>query len=320
MLNQLIVTIPQPQPTLALDQLIAQNDVFGYFAAFLVSCKVEGLLPASIQAYRCLAGEFVKYLSRVGVSDPRQITASHVRMFILLKQQTCNSVSVHTYYRHAKRFINWMVNEGILEKSPMVTIKPPRMAQTMVKPFNVTDLRTLLALCDSETFLGTRNKAIILLFVDTGLRLAELTNIALADIDFDRGIIKVLGKGARERVVHISQNTQKAIFKYLMKRTDKLPWLWLNTERNKLEYWGVVQMVKKLGQKATLKGVRCSPHTFRHTAATLALENGALEFEVQSMLGHSTLAMTRRYVSSINSEKAAEAHHRFSPVKNLNLA
>jgi integrase len=79
-------------------------------------------------------------------------------------------------------------------------------------------------------------------------------------------------------------------------------------------------MVKKLGQKANLKGVRCSPHTFRHTAATLSLENGALEFEVQSMLGHSTLNMTRRYVSSLNSENAAKAHERFSPVRKLDLS
>ena len=226
MLDQLILTIPQPRPTLALDQLIARNDVLGYFAAFLVSCKVEGLLPASINSYKGLAGEFVKYLARVGVSDPKQITASHVRMFILLKQQTCNAVSVHTYYRHTKRFINWMVSEGILEKSPMTTIKPPRMPKTMVKPFDVTYLRTLLTLCDSETFLGARNKAIILLFVDTGLRLAELTNIQLVDIDFDRGIIKVMGKGARENRSY-EQNTEKGIFKYLMKRTDKLPGFWV---------------------------------------------------------------------------------------------
>ena len=82
---------------------------------------------------------------------------------------------------------------------------------------------------------------------------------------------------------------------------------------------GIFQVVKKLGRLANLEGVRCSPHTFRHTAATLALENGALEFEVQAMLGHSTLTMTRRYVSSLNSEKAAEAHKRFSPVRNLKL-
>jgi integrase/recombinase XerC len=147
-------------------------------------------------------------------------------MFILLKQQTCNPVSIHSYYRHTKRFINWMVSEGILEKSPMTTIKPPRMPKTMVKPFDVTDLRTLLSLCDSETFLGARNKAIILLFVDTGLRLAELTNIQLVDIDFDRGIIKVMGKGARENRSY-EQNTEKGIFKYLMKRTDKLPGFWV---------------------------------------------------------------------------------------------
>jgi len=78
-------------------------------------------------------------------------------------------------------------------------------------------------------------------------------------------------------------------------------------------------MIIRLGQRAGLKNVRCSPHTFRHTAATMCLDNGAGEFEVQAMLGHSTHAMTRRYVASLNSEKAAEAHKRFSPVEHLKL-
>ena len=78
-------------------------------------------------------------------------------------------------------------------------------------------------------------------------------------------------------------------------------------------------MIRKLGKLAGLKNVRCSPHTFRHTAATMSLDNGAGEFEVQAMLGHSTLTMTRRYVASLNSEKAAEAHKRFSPVERLKL-
>ena len=319
MSNQLIVSYPQAQATLALDQLIARADLRGYFSAFLITCKVEGLTPASIRAYRGLAGQLVKYLTRNGISDPKQITATHIRLFILEKQKTCQPVSIHSYYRHTKRFFNWMVAEGILEKSLMINIKPPKVPRSMIKPFHVEDLRRMLFLCEDQKFIGARNKAIILLFVDTGLRLSELVRINLNDIDFDHGIIKVMGKSARERVVHMGQRTEKAMLKYMLKRDDNQPCLWLTEERTPLKKWGLVQMIRVLGQRAELKNVRCSAHTFRHTAATLALENGALEFEVQAMLGHSTLAMTRRYVSSLNSEKAAEAHKRFSPVQNLKL-
>jgi len=78
-------------------------------------------------------------------------------------------------------------------------------------------------------------------------------------------------------------------------------------------------MIGRLGKRDGLENARCSTHTFRHTAATMCLQNGAREFEVQAMLGHSMLTMTRRYVASLNSEKAAQAHKRFSPVERLKL-
>ncbi len=323
MLNHLIVSIPQaqdvPAKNLLISQCTANSTLAAYFKAFLVACRVEGLSPHTIRSYHCLINPFIKYLETYGVVEPAQITAFHIRAFILLKQETCNATSIHTYYRQIKTFINWLVKEEVLPKSPMRTIKPPRTPRTLIQPFSPDDLRSLLSFCQDNTLLGLRNKAIILLFVDTGLRLAELTHIALSDINFERGVIKVMGKGARERIVHMGCNTQRAVLKYLMKRTDNLPCLWVTERQTPLRQWAVVQAIRILGRKANLKNVRCSAHTFRHTAATLALENGALEFEVQAMLGHSTLDMTRRYASSINSEKAAFAHKRFSPVQNLNL-
>ena len=128
-----------------------------------------------------------------------------------------------------------------------------------------------------------------------------------------------MGKGAKERVVPIQQRTQKAILRYLLMRNDTHRCLWVSEERQPLTLWGIQLMIRTLGKRAGLKNVRCSPHTFRHTSATLMLDSGAGEFEVQAILGHSTLAMTRRYVVSLNSEKAAEAHKRFSPVEHLKL-
>ncbi len=137
--------------------------------------------------------------------------------------------------------------------------------------------------------------------------------------DFTQGIIKVHGKGAKERVVAIQPRTQKILLRYLLSRNDGHRCVWVSEERRPLTHWGIENMVQQLGKRAQLQNVRCSPHTFRHTSATMCLQNGAGEFEVQAMLGHSTLTMTRRYVASLNSEKAAEAHKRFSPVEHLKL-
>jgi integrase/recombinase XerC len=180
-------------------------------------------------------------------------------------------------------------------------------------------IRDLLLLCDENRFLGTRNKAIVLTLLDTGLRLTELANIQLANVDFDRETIKVMGKGAKERVVRIGKKTQKAILRYLLMRKDDHPCLWVTEERRPLRAFGVQTMIKRLGRRAGISSVRCSAHTFRHTFATRALLNGAGEFEVQSLLGHEGLDMTRRYAASLRSEAAVAGHRRFSPVDNMKL-
>jgi len=102
-------------------------------------------------------------------------------------------------------------------------------------------------------------------------------------------------------------------------RDDSYPCLWVTEERRPLQSDGIKQMIKVLGQRAGLENVRCSPHTFRHTFATQALINGAGEFNVQSLLGHSDLRMTRRYSATLRSEHAVEAHRKFSPVDKLAL-
>ncbi|XUX01078.1 MAG: tyrosine-type recombinase/integrase [Dehalogenimonas sp.] len=300
-------------------QIVPGNDLVGCFQAFIISGTVEGLSPATLRAYRCLTGEFIKFLRNNGIQYPKDISTSLVRLFLLEKQKTCNPVSVHGYFRHAASFLNWLVKEGILDRSPAATIKPPRIPKILVKPFTVEIIRRLLSMCDVRTFVGARNIAILLMFLDTALRLAELAGIKLSDINFELGIIKVLGKGARERLVRMSRPTEKALLKYLIQRNDCLPQLWLTEERTPLTKGGIAQMIKMLGKRAGIKGVRVSAHTFRHTSATMALENGGHEFEVQAMLGHATLSMTRKYVAAIDSNKAVEAHKRFSPVENLKL-
>jgi len=214
-----------------------------------------------------------------------------------------------------------MVEEEILKVSPMLRIKPPRIEKKVIVPFKPEHLKKLLELCCNgpSVFCRLRNRALVLIFLDTGIRLKEMSQIAIDDVDFDRGMIKIHGKGAKERFVAIEQRTQKALLQYLLTRNDEYPCVWVSEERLPLTRGGIAMVFRVLKQLANFKDVRCSPHTFRHTSATMCLEGGAGEFQVQAMLGHSTLTMTRRYVATLNSEKAAEAHKRFSPVERLKL-
>ena len=321
MLDHLLTPNPHDGAVRGLDHLLAsKNNLEQHFQHFLLFCKVEGFAPKTIQNYKDVIRPFIAYCyNELVIEDTAMITAYHVRSYLLTFKDRVKPYTFHDYFRVIKRYFNWLVAEGVLSVSPMVNMKTPRVPTVLVQPFPVEDLQSLLALCDKNTFLGIRNRAIILVFLETAIRLKELANIQIKDIDFDRGVIKVMGKGARERVVAIQPRTQKAILHYRINRNDNHPCLWVSEEREPLGLSGIYLMIHRLGKQAGLKNVRCSPHTFRHTGATMCLNNGAGEFEVQAMLGHSTLTMTRRYVASINSEKAAEAHKRFSPVEHLKL-
>jgi integrase/recombinase XerC len=302
-----------------LEHMIRRGDLTAYLQAFLLTCKVDGLSPATLSDYRQKMGAFVAFCKGLGVKDPKRLTDSDVRAYLAELRETVSPVTVSDYYRCAKRFLNWMVEERMLKHNPMATIRPPKVPKKVITPFTTDHIKRLLMLCDDRKFLGARNRAIILMFLDTGLRLSELVGIRIKDVDFDRETVKVMGKGARERVVRIGRTAQKALLKYLLVRDDDLPYLWLTEEHRSFDRRGVQTMILRLGGRAGIEGVRCSAHTFRHTFATQALLNGAGEFEVQSLLGHEGLDMTRRYAASLRSEAAVEGHKRFSPVDNMGL-
>lgn len=201
---------------------------------FLLNCQVNSLSPRTIEDYSQKIGAFVDFCKTQEIYNPRQVNANYIRLFLLWIQQRCKPISVHGYYGCVCRLFNWLVEEGILKESPMSRMHPPKFPKELIKPFKPEVIGRLLALCNNS-FLGLRNRAIILTFLDTGLRLSELANIQLADIDFDRETVKVMGKGAKERLVRIGKGSQKAILKYVLERNDDLPCLWLTEERRPLQ-------------------------------------------------------------------------------------
>jgi len=283
---------------------------------FLVTCTVNNLSPRSLEDYSQKIGAFVTFCTTQEIYKLSEVNTSAIRLFLLGTQQRCKPTSVHGYYGCVCRFFNWLVEEGTIKESPMARMHPPKVPKQLIKPFTQDHIDRLLTLCDNS-FVGCRNRAIVLTFLDTGLRLSELANIQLRDIDIDRETIKVMGKGAKERLVRIGEDAQKALLKYILQRNDRLPCLWLTEERKPLQARGIQQMIERLGKRAGLTNVRCSPHTFRHTFAPWMLKLGADLKTVQSLLGHSTIGQTLRYAESVNSEQAVEVHRRCSPVDNM---
>ena len=144
-----------------------------------------------------------------------------------------------------------------------------------------------------------------------------MAGIQLNDVDFDRETIKIMGKGSKERFVRIGKVTQKALLKYILSRTDDYPCLWVSEESRPLTDEGIKKLIQRITRLAGVKGHHKGAHTFRHTFSLNFLRNGGGEFNLQLILGHSTLEMTRRYVSTLNSEDAFKAHVQAGPVDRL---
>jgi integrase/recombinase XerC len=316
----MIPLISQAQSHSALDHLIHQTGIQGELEMFLLSCKVEELSLRTIKDYQDKIGKMIRFCQAQGVKQSGEVTANHIRMFLLSLQERCNRNSIRDYYRNSKRFFNWLIEQQILTVNPMSLIRPPREEKKVIQPFTQDNISLLLEACDlSSPFLAARNKAIILTFVDSGLRLSEMASVQIADLNIEQKTIKVLGKGSKERFVGIGKATQKAILKYLMLRHDELPGLWVTEERQPMTWVGIQIMIRRLRDSAGLTGKRRSPHTFRHTFATQALLNGASEREVQMLLGHSTVTMTQRYQRTITAEYAIQGYKKFSPVDRMVL-
>ena len=232
--------------------------------------------------------------------------------------------TVHHYYCVLKAFFNWCVREGFVSENPLAKIKLKAPRLKAVQPYSNQDILRLIEVCDHDCknnarLLGSRNKAIILMFLDTGLRASELANIKLDEIDSERGWIKVKGKGAKERVVRIGATAQKALWRYLVYREkSKCENLWITEEGKPLEVGGIQTMVMRLRERAglTAKG-NC--HRFRHTFALHFLRKDRNPFNLQYLLGHSDLRMVRHYVSTLGMEDALRAHESASPADTLGL-
>ncbi len=284
---------------------------------FLMAYQVEDKSPRTIENYKMVLTPFLAFLGN------RKPDSYEIRSFLASLNGKLGPHSRHIYYKCLKRFFNWLVEEEITEKNPMKNIKPAKLPEPVIKPHSQANISKILELCSGHRFADYRNKAIVLVFLDTWLRLSELANIQLNDIDPHSGLITVMGKGRKQRVVRIGKSAQRALMTYLMERArnkkDDYPCLWLNVSRRPLSKGGVQTIIDRLSQRAGITDAKHGPHTFRHTGATMALRNGANPFDVQSLLGHSTLNMTRRYTKTVNSEDAVRNHQKFSPVDNMKL-
>jgi integrase/recombinase XerC/integrase/recombinase XerD len=180
----------------------SSDDITHSFTSFILNAQIE-LSSSTFKDYRFKLNAFIRYCLEAGITRVKDITTDHIRGFIFHLQQFNSPKSVNGYYKVVSRFFSWLVDEDRLIDNPMVKVKPPRVPQKLVKVFTPEQIQKILLLCEDGTRTGIRNKAMILTLLDNGIRLSELARIQVEDIDIQRGVITVMGKGASEREVQL---------------------------------------------------------------------------------------------------------------------
>ncbi|MFC2052417.1 tyrosine-type recombinase/integrase, partial [Chloroflexota bacterium] len=264
---------------------------------FLLSCKVENKSPATISFYQNILNKFQWFLGEFGIDT---IDATTIRSFLGYLKDSPNrwdstnkranrpvcAYTVDRYYTALSALFRWSMNEGMVETNPMATIKKPRFQRKIIKGLEPEICHKLLGSFVGKSLADYRNKTILMMFLDTGLRLSELANLRMTDINMEQGIIRVTGKGNKERLVRIGLKTQKALWGCIARRGSNSDYIWIGRENNPFTATGIAQMIRNLGKRV---GITLSPHKLRHSFAICFLRNGANPFELQMSLGHSTL-------------------------------
>lgn len=250
-------------------------------------------------------------------TDCGDITPRIVREFIARIQETYAPKTVANNVRALKTLFALGVEEELVDTNPLRRIPVPSVPLTDFDVFQPSDIEILIRACNRDTLTGLRDAVIVLTLFDSGIRASELVKLTDEDVDWQRGVLTVFGKGSKARGVPVSARTLRAIRRYINKRNkagivDK-PALFVNNAGDALTASGLLQLLKRLGKRT---GLHVHPHALRHAYAVNALRNGAREFDIQGCLGHTTLVMTRHYARQSVAD-LAEAHKRFSPADKL---
>lgn len=287
---------------------------------YLDDCTMRRLSPHTIVWYKDRIGYFLRFCQeKAGVTKIEDVTADTVRDHINnMNEQGYAAKSVRHSVVALRTFLKWCVDEDYIRHSPGDRIKTPKMPKRLIKTFTDEQVAVLLEGCDRKTYVGLRNYTMLMTFLDTGVRVSELINIKLNDVDWTQRLLNVLGKGDKERLVPFGVTLRAALHDYIQRRGEHEgeEHLFLTQFATRLDRNVVNAILRRHARKVGVSGVRMSAHTFRHHFGKTWIMNGGDPFSLQAILGHTSQYMVSQYVNLVVSD-VQEQHTKFSPIDNL---
>jgi site-specific recombinase XerD len=298
------------------------GDLAFHARGFELSLASANKRPNTIKSYLEAVEQLEVFLGAQGMPrDVQNIRREHVESFQRDQLARLKPASAANRYRSLQQFFKWLVIEGQIKVSPMANMEPPKVPLDPPPVLAADQLNALIKACAGSGFDERRDKAIILVLLDTGVRLSELSEMKLADVKEGRSphpwTIGVDGKTGK-RPVALAKGATMALHWYLQVRARHPraddPWLWLGLKGH-LTSNGVAQMLRRRGAEAGIDHL--NPHRFRHTFAHAYLAGGGQEGDLMRLAGWSSRTMLQRYGASAATERAIEAHGALSPVDRL---
>jgi site-specific recombinase XerD len=314
-------------------------DIQKAIGEFLEVRELDNCTPKTLRTYEQRLRYFSSWLrSAYGVVEVEQLRIEHLRGWMAYLKKTptyrgkpLSDESIHSYGQSMLAFCHWLEQEEKLEKPITPRFKLPRVEKKFVPTYTADDVQRLLLACeegdvnkpDLRRALTARNRAIVSLFIDTGIRLNELVGLRLGDVDKSSRVILVHRKGNKWQQVPVSRDGFRPLHQYLSSHRAVLARsevarkddpVFLADDGQPLTQWGVAMLFKRLQKRTAIEGKKVSPHQCRRYMATTQLAMGRSPLDVQRQMGHTTLTMTNHY-ASLTVEHLRKSHERFSPLR-----
>lgn len=297
---------------------LPKTDLSQGIMAFLIDRQARGLSKRTIRFYRDELRFLQSWLEKRQVLRVKDITADLLRQYLLDLGQRRNAGGVHCAFRAMRAWLRWCWAEYELPgPCPMDKVRGPKLSAEPLEPVSISDLKAILATCERKTFTDARDRALIMILADTGLRAAECLSLRVADVNVATGAVWVEhGKGNKRRVVFMGRKARQALLKYLRLRQGAATCdlLWVTERGDPLSYNGLRSILRRRAQMAGVAAP--TAHDFRRFFGLAMLKNGADLLTVARLLGHSSLAVISRYVKQAQDDLRA-VHERAAPMDRL---
>lgn len=290
---------------------------------FLEKLKYEyNYSDLTINGYDYEITKFLDYLNDNHL-DYKKINLDMIRNYLkYLDSLKYKKNSISKNLSSLRSFYKFLTEEKVILNNPFKNISNPKKDKKLPDFLNYEEINKLFDCADTTTPLGLRNRCILEILYDTGIRVSELVNLKINDIEFDKKIINILGKGKKERIVYYGDYLQEVLDKYINDSRKYLlnnklsEYLILNNNGSKITTRGVEYIIDKMVNEAAIKH-KISPHVLRHTFATHMLNGGADIKSIQQLLGHESLSTTGIY-THITNDVLRQEYLKNHPRSNLN--